>query len=974
MVENLSSKSLIRKMKESAIKNKELESRIKREEKLLDDEIYEMSKYVKTKLALGLDIFRIQLPDSSFDIRKIIFFILNKIQRKQSDNIVLRQYLVSYPEFIDTLKLREQISDPKELLLKISQHLKKEEVFQDKVIFYNGQLGKTFYLILEGEVSVLLPYEYRIKITDKQLFKYMNFLLKHKEHELIRLILESNNIVLNDDDYGENELYIKFKSVVDKALPAHLETEKISSQDYIKRYNFFVDLENKTLFHKIKKIKEEKKEDIKKEEEKEEKEKKEEKEESKEIEESKDYKNDIKNLKNKFMKKVVNNNKSKSKDKRKNEDKENDKEDNEENNMEKNKKKNFFYNIETIFTVWKYFEVCRLTKGKCFGELALQKDGKKRNATIITTQNSIFGIVQKDVYQMFIKETMDKARKLNVELLLKSKLFKGCNSEKFEAHYFNCFKFMKKYKGEYLFKQGEQRSLIYFIKKGEVQIELFSTCFNIDNIVQNLGYPDENIELKELIKSQKKLEQFCSVNRKFNVLIFSGDAIGLNDHIISDTNEELVFSGLCATYCELFALDNKFFNKILDDKIIRNNFTKMVKERKERLAERLLQLRSNIIIQHYNFIKENSINLNKNFRNNNNENDGNIINKKKEYRKFLSQDMKIDMGTSNINIINNNDDKVLISRKKFDINFNKTAASFFGNYNISNNQNNNNNIIIQSEKNDKMKNFFNTENNFNKSKTILSYKTKVNKRNSIKVLNVQELISRNVKLKTKEDNLISNDNNNINIKIQNKDIKKKISTFSNSFFKNNNHGTTLISPRYSEMNSKNSKKNKINKIKKQYEKTNKFGRKKKSYSINNFEDTKNFINFGNIKLQKLLLKQSIVYNTEIDKIDKIIINNYEKITPLSCKISINKEKEKEKDKMSNIINKEPNFDIEKIHQRKKKYCYLKDKIKYKNILNENKCYKRNNFSLPKLNKNNYIKTDNQISSQREILNYFNNKK
>ena len=242
-----------------------MEAKIKREEKLLEDEIYEMSRYIKAKLALGLDIFRIELPDSAFEMKKIIFFILNKIQRKLSDNIVLRQYLVSYPDFIDTLKLREQLSDPKELLLKISQHLKKEEIYQDNVIFYNGQLGKSFYLILEGEVSILLPYEYKIKITDKQLFKYMSFLLQHKDHELIRLILDSNSMIINDEDYGDNELYIKFKSVVDKALPLYTETEKISSQDYIKRYNFFEDIENKSIFEKLKKIKEKNKKEENKE-------------------------------------------------------------------------------------------------------------------------------------------------------------------------------------------------------------------------------------------------------------------------------------------------------------------------------------------------------------------------------------------------------------------------------------------------------------------------------------------------------------------------------------------------------------------------------------------------------------------------------------------------------------------------------------------------------------------------------------
>ena len=188
MTEIISSDSLMKQIIELAKKNKELEPKLKREEKILEDEIYEMSNYIKTKLSLGQDIFSIKLPETTLEIKKIIFFILNKLKRRLIDNIVLRQYLISYPEFIDTLKLREKIADPKELLLKISQHLKKEEICQDKVIFYNGQLGKTFYLILEGEVSVLLPYEFRIKITDKQLFQYMNLLLKHREYELIRLI------------------------------------------------------------------------------------------------------------------------------------------------------------------------------------------------------------------------------------------------------------------------------------------------------------------------------------------------------------------------------------------------------------------------------------------------------------------------------------------------------------------------------------------------------------------------------------------------------------------------------------------------------------------------------------------------------------------------------------------------------------------------------------------------------------------
>ena len=112
-------------MKEKEI-SRENSQKMKRLEKLLEDEISEMAKYIKLKLSFGIDIFSIRLPDTTIELKKIILYIFNKLQRIPNDNIVLRQYLISFPEFIDILKLREQISDPKELLLKISQNLKKE--------------------------------------------------------------------------------------------------------------------------------------------------------------------------------------------------------------------------------------------------------------------------------------------------------------------------------------------------------------------------------------------------------------------------------------------------------------------------------------------------------------------------------------------------------------------------------------------------------------------------------------------------------------------------------------------------------------------------------------------------------------------------------------------------------------------------------------------------------------------------------
>ncbi len=77
------------------VSKKESTSKMKRLEKLLEDEISEMAKYIKLKLSFGIDIFSIQLPDTMIDIKKIILHILNKFQRTPTDNLVIRQYLIS---------------------------------------------------------------------------------------------------------------------------------------------------------------------------------------------------------------------------------------------------------------------------------------------------------------------------------------------------------------------------------------------------------------------------------------------------------------------------------------------------------------------------------------------------------------------------------------------------------------------------------------------------------------------------------------------------------------------------------------------------------------------------------------------------------------------------------------------------------------------------------------------------------------
>ena len=867
-------------MKERSL-SREPTQKMKRLEKLLEDEITEMGKYIKLKLSFGIDIFNIQLPDTTIELKKIIVYIFNKLERSPIDNMILRQYLISFPEFIDTLKLREQISDPKELLFKICQNLKKEEIYKDRVVFYNGQYGKNFYLILDGEVSVLIPYEFKLRLTDKQVLKYMYYLLQHKEYELIRLMFENNKHILNDIDYRENTLYAKLKSYSERGIPSNVDIEKISTYDYLQRFEYFSQLER---IQKELEIILEKKERAEK-------------------REPKD-KNKVKTnyltffLRENMRKKTGYVKRADTKTF-----------ENDEDDEEIIRNKEFFYEEEETFSVYKYFEVIKLTKGKCFGELALTKEGKKRNATIITTQNCIFGTLHKDAYQAFVKETMDKARKSYVEYLLKSRLFKGINSEKFETHFFSLFKLMKKNKGEYLFKQGEHREYIYFLKKGEVQLEVFCNCFGLENIANNLGYIDESFDAKELIKS-KKLDQYCKLNRKFKVLILSDDVVGLEEHTIYPDNLEYAFSGLCASYCEMFALDIKFFSKIMDEKFIKNNYIHLVKERKLRLAERIFNLKNNVIMQQYSLMRDNE-------------------------KYYFNEKVKE-------NLIN--------KHRKINLKLNENKKNF----NIKSLDNKSNHKKTNSPYHHKRKKTGNKE-------LLNSISRRKERDPSLRIsllFSPYEPVKRKLKLKEQKINIQIENHHHIVNKIK-KNIK--LNHFNSTYTKKFNFNSNEFNLK-TERDKEKEKEN-INRYSIKTE--NRLSLKTDNLLNNDeFQDSSNkklklnknikYVNFRNIRIPKILLRQSNIFNAEIDKINEIIINNYDKITPSSCKINKNFSK-----KVPSLTINTPEYNSEE----------NKNKISFSNSMSRD--FKKKFFPLPVIKNKNNINFESL--DEDDIINIFEKK-
>lgn len=573
LIKNLNSSELQRNLSDSKMKMP-IKSKKYREEELRMEEIIDNLSNEITKNTLnenGEEIYNIKFP-KSVNLKEIIKYILEKEVRKKNYIILLRYYLTQFQSLLETINLSNKYYETKEIVNKIAMYIKREEIKKDKVIFYNGQIGKTFYIILEGEVSVLIPNEFNVEITPVKYLNYLKYLYNLNEYELLKLSYESNKKIINEVDYEFADILKNFDYCLDKCLSLNYKMEEISVESYINRFLFF---DSDRIFNKS---------------------------ESENNKKSSNYEFNNFEISNSFI-----------------------------NKNNKNINDLPFINRKYRFTLWKYAEVIKLGEGKCFGEIALQRERNKRTATVITLTDCLLGILQKDEYQSFMKKVMEKTRRNNIERLLNTKLFYGLNYHTFDTKLYNYFIFTKERKGDFMFKRGDKRTTLYYIKKGEIQLEINATCKQLDDIIMLIGGNPENRALNNLIKTNEKLMEFINIPKKFNISIYSqGDIIGTDEIIYLNSNKlnieqlytnlidlsnisnsfsynefenSFLFNGIYMTNCDIFKVDLHFLkNMINDNRLIKDNYEKMTRNKRERLIERLLTIKTNTILQYYNLI------------------------------------------------------------------------------------------------------------------------------------------------------------------------------------------------------------------------------------------------------------------------------------------------------------------------------------------------------------------------------------
>ena len=299
------------------------------------------------------------------------------------------------------------------------------------------------------------------------------------------------------------------------------------------------------------------------------------------------------------------------------------------------------YKDKEKYIIYKYHDIVQKNKGDTFGELALQHEDSKRTATIIANTDCILGYLSKSAYETCLSEIELKRRKNEVNFIMSFAIFDQMNWISFENKYFNFFKREFYSQHELIVRQGESIKKIFFIMDGQFEITASLSTGNIFKIIrQKRKEAFENYKVKLNKKKNKMRLTIC--NNK--------DIIGLSDCCYFEGKEEISFVNVVCISPKsiVFTLDKTILNG-LKRKIpeIRDNLAEIINKREKVMVDRLISI-FNIILNKRQLILNNLLG-NNNQRNKSSKNSKRIalknkipnINNKKESNITMKEEMTL---------------------------------------------------------------------------------------------------------------------------------------------------------------------------------------------------------------------------------------------------------------------------------------------------------------------------------------------
>ena len=265
-------------------------------------------------------------------------------------------------------------------------------------------------------------------------------------------------------------------------------------------------------------------------------------------------------------------------------------------------------------------------KGDTFGELALEKSGGKRKATVITFEESHFAIIYRNEFNNLLKNAVEKAKKKFFSVIVSYTIFSHISNYTLEKKYYKLFALKKFEKGNNLIEQNENGDKSYFIINGDFEIytnrnivEINDLIIYYKNYIRKYGKKNdyklynpyieirenEDLTLNKKFKSDEE-NKILFEKRLLKLSIFQNrDIIGLNDLMIPLNNSISVSKSL--VFCKSLTHNSQVYS-------IDKNQLFFILDHEERVSELIIEYEINkmkMLIQRLNIHKERIYNLTK---------------------------------------------------------------------------------------------------------------------------------------------------------------------------------------------------------------------------------------------------------------------------------------------------------------------------------------------------------------------------
>jgi len=488
LFKDLVEESVERKSKMTSI----IKNLVRQSQQLIDDSL-------KNKTTLDKDeLFKLSLPS----------FLKNIKQKDIKDITIISLYLVQMKKFMKLFG--EDFTSVKdtfyfEQLKRISSTIIYEKFNKNRIVVKFGDEGKKFFLILKGEVQVILPTKKNVEMQQREFKRYLLLLYIYKEYEMLKLVIKDNKINESNMMFNPNNLffpdenYTTSNSNTISANNANASNNNISEEDnkVNNNYNYgykdfkfgfnrrksFITNKNSIKFSennndksklkegkRIKLLKKlmnyylnpeeiayyEKTKNIN----------------LKEVDDGiyvtpVEYITRITDYSN-FNSKVYSNENEPDSDFSVNDD------------------------LRNHYFIYEYKKLIELQTGDIFGDLALTGNNIKRTASIVSLDECHFACLTRELYSAFIEKGNERIRNNKINYLLSINILKSFPRFILEKKLFNHFGFKNFIRDKYLLKTNEISNDIIFLKDGIFEVSFTGKLGDLSKLI-NLFYNEYNI-------------------------------------------------------------------------------------------------------------------------------------------------------------------------------------------------------------------------------------------------------------------------------------------------------------------------------------------------------------------------------------------------------------------------------------------------------------------------------------------------